>query len=1528
MALTLPTGFLTELTAETKKPVTVYEIGPFPYNGTEVLTDGGLETWASATDLTNWVETNDGTDTTNRDGADQRSGTFCARIDRGTGGATATGIHQVKTTYVVGKWYHLTFWVKSSTARTLGCGWRFRNDTVSPSEFWDHANSTWTTSNTVNPVATMTSYTRVSAWIQISTSHATGDQIRPILVTNSDLQSGDSLFIDDVSVVGPFDQPARYYSSQALTWLGNTYTALAVRSSPATEVWSTRIPGLSVTFSNINNTLRSLMTPDDLLTGNWLTARLLLRDSSDALLDGSLVTHKGIIDGIPETNEKTVTLRSVGPLHNFDNELPIIRTGEFCQWKFADGINCNYTSTTTTTNSGSASTGPINVADASLLVEGKTIKVGDSAEVTISDITGSALTVDTAITWASSATVAYTQCNRLDEDCTSRARRHEYGGFRGADAILGQLALLEDIAQQPGSPLGQFIIPNNIFAGLRSLGIPATAPRLASLDTVVPVVLGRRLVSGVIVERHVVEWTGAEEVKVQFVIVSSGEINAFNDFYIDKQREDTQLVNATSGRLWFGIYWRPGTIGLDDDETLAEYDASPQGQQRPQNRDLLSLVTGNTYSRYAYVTTIQGEDAFDSEDLVDWSFDIDGIKFQKYNADGTEDGSPVFTRNPVWQLVGIMLSTEFGFGRFLSAADLDFTSIHAAATTCDTVIDYTGTTFTGDAVSTTTYAVVNSVDFYRGVSVTGVAVAVFGTGTLDDMTSGGIYTDANGDGDATFTVEIEVGGGDPTSPNTFRWRKDAGAWDTGNACSTTAQELQEGVTVVFGAVTGHADGDDWTIAVIADTVVDTPSVTTVTLGTSRTTANGDTLQARGAQYTCDLVIDSPTPGPEIVARILATCHGYVTQDADGKLQIKIEGSGAAVATFKDVSPAAGYGIKRGSFRWVEDQNKNINRVRVDYIDHNNVRLPAVESNWGEILGDTPGTGKKLTEASIDGSGILTFEHAYRVAKFQLDKNTQENFEARITVGPAGLQLQPGDRINVTHTVPGWTDEEVRVKSIKRIGLGSEDEYFVELGLIDYDATVYGLVTPPDRPVRPGFTAPTITLSVEAGLYGRVHLSWTVDASGARFFRVYKAAASWAGSDPEGGNIISGRRLTRRTYTYTVPESEFGTTLYFVVGAILPLGRRLVFSNEVSIAPSAFDPVDTEDEPGAPNMVHDGSFRDSTQWLVTTPTETPVNPDTATAGVPDAFNNPGDAQDGSETTFADGDCSNVSGVLTTPTHDWEWNAATRVGRVDAVIAMSQSGGGAKNRPSIALEYSTDNGSNFTSMGSHFRSTKKTISTPSLGSVTMADLIIRATARAADAGVDNAGEGRVYRIQFQEIGAGPYGLIGGNTGVVQGDGATVYGEAWRPFPGPSPEEPADVVFASGRKVSIRIAMKRNVSGSAATDPLEVVVRDIAQDTTWTLLSIPAANIFDDWDHAHVTWLATSDVTGELTVHVRTLSTNPIQFDDLYIERGGQVHEFSTGTTEQNASDFSDEMGGAPRATGFTRGVAIGTNRYSDT
>ena len=86
--------------------------------------------------------------------------------------------------------------------------------------------------------------------------------------------------------------------------------------------------------------------------------------------------------------------------------------------------------------------------------------------------------------------------------------------------------------------------------------------------------------------------------------------------------------------------------------------------------------------------------------------------------------------------------------------------------------------------------------------------AVFTGSGLDDLSSGGTYTDAVPE---KYTVQIDSIG----TPDTFKWSKDGGKTFEAELVSVTggAQALDAGVTVEFAATTGHTSGDKWEISV-------------------------------------------------------------------------------------------------------------------------------------------------------------------------------------------------------------------------------------------------------------------------------------------------------------------------------------------------------------------------------------------------------------------------------------------------------------------------------------------------------------------------------------------------------------------------------------------------------------------------------------------------------------------------------------------------------------------------------------------
>ena len=80
---------------------------------------------------------------------------------------------------------------------------------------------------------------------------------------------------------------------------------------------------------------------------------------------------------------------------------------------------------------------------------------------------------------------------------------------------------------------------------------------------------------------------------------------------------------------------------------------------------------------------------------------------------------------------------------------------------------------------------------------------------LNDATWG---TGFSGAASAYFEVVIDA----ESAPDTYKWRKDGGAWTSGVAITGAAQTLSDGQQITFAATTGHSLNDSWCIGNLKD----------------------------------------------------------------------------------------------------------------------------------------------------------------------------------------------------------------------------------------------------------------------------------------------------------------------------------------------------------------------------------------------------------------------------------------------------------------------------------------------------------------------------------------------------------------------------------------------------------------------------------------------------------------------------------------------------------------------------------------
>lgn len=170
----------------------------------DIVRDGRIEDWASATDLTSWTETIVG-GTVNRDSAEQRSGNHCCRFDR-TVDPGKLSIGQAELRLRPGFWYEMSAWYKGDTVDSTGFWMRLRN-TQESKEITNLGE--WVAVSA--PVAELltfavsTSYQQAKVRFRVDPTFAVSDTYNFEIQHNS--SNGSTIYVDDIDFRGPVLQP-------------------------------------------------------------------------------------------------------------------------------------------------------------------------------------------------------------------------------------------------------------------------------------------------------------------------------------------------------------------------------------------------------------------------------------------------------------------------------------------------------------------------------------------------------------------------------------------------------------------------------------------------------------------------------------------------------------------------------------------------------------------------------------------------------------------------------------------------------------------------------------------------------------------------------------------------------------------------------------------------------------------------------------------------------------------------------------------------------------------------------------------------------------------------------------------------------------------------------------------------------------------------------------------------------------------------------------------------------------------------
>jgi hypothetical protein len=156
----------------------------------EVLTDGGLENWASATNLTSWSESVTGTSTINQETVNMRTGAACARLDIDSSNNLAyfyQGVTLVNAgLYRIGVWYKNSIAGKSAAIQLYG---------LDPSTQYLKSNGQWQAGSTLIILPSSTDL----AQFQITLNAPETGSTFYLRLRNASAASS-SIYFDDVSL--------------------------------------------------------------------------------------------------------------------------------------------------------------------------------------------------------------------------------------------------------------------------------------------------------------------------------------------------------------------------------------------------------------------------------------------------------------------------------------------------------------------------------------------------------------------------------------------------------------------------------------------------------------------------------------------------------------------------------------------------------------------------------------------------------------------------------------------------------------------------------------------------------------------------------------------------------------------------------------------------------------------------------------------------------------------------------------------------------------------------------------------------------------------------------------------------------------------------------------------------------------------------------------------------------------------------------------------------------------------------------
>lgn len=447
-----------------------------------------------------------------------------------------------------------------------------------------------------------------------------------------------------------------YYTDHSSNYSfgGHTYESRAITHSDIKTYMENRVDNATIEIDNVDKALSAYFASEDFQGRKVKIKKIFLGLTAS---DDYILQFEGHMDA-PKVNESRISIKCVNKFDRSDSESPWRLFGLRCNWDFC-GTQCGFnsgTKQTGTADSGTTTTAvdaalPSHATDywkgAKFLILAGTNR-GRWRYIDAYDDTLKKFTFLSAFPAAVDATTEYViECDKARGTCETLGNVSQFDGFDEVlmNAFMGYTGTWASL-----------IPPRR--GGWYEKSRAAGAAMKPSED-VIPIVYGRAAVEGRLIDEYrSYDNTNALWKSDRIYGLCGGEISDVEAVHVDAVALST-----------FTDY--PGSTSQS---------FSFHGETKYYRRT--ALVQKELVWKAGYYASDISEAASWAEGNAVVKAVVKGKLIQKYLANGSADGSPAWSENPVWCRLDFLMNE---LPQPVPAADIDFASWKAAADDCDSL---------------------------------------------------------------------------------------------------------------------------------------------------------------------------------------------------------------------------------------------------------------------------------------------------------------------------------------------------------------------------------------------------------------------------------------------------------------------------------------------------------------------------------------------------------------------------------------------------------------------------------------------------------------------------------------------------------------------------------------------------------------------------------------------------------------------------------------------------------------------------